>query len=196
MMKELNAKLHKLQEEISEKDHLQSMLRELNSQKQSLEWKVQELEAEKQKEELDVEKLEGRSLAVFFYNVIGKLDNKLTAERQEAYAAAVKYDAAVRELEAVKSDIAKIKKEWSVFGDCEREYQQLLKEKEKILKASGMPEAEEIFHLESKIIALNGKEREIEEALAAGEECYSLIKDILSELDSAEDWGFGDMLGG
>ena len=53
----------------------------------------------------DVDRLEGRSLSAFFYNVIGKMDEKLTQEKQEAYAARVKYDAAARELAGIEEDL-------------------------------------------------------------------------------------------
>lgn len=48
---------------------------------------VQALEKAKQSEQADVDRLEGRTLAAFFYNAIGKMEEKLTQERREAYAA-------------------------------------------------------------------------------------------------------------
>ena len=42
-----------------------------------------------------------RSLAAFFYHAVGRLDEQLDKERQEAYAAQVKYDAAAQELTAL-----------------------------------------------------------------------------------------------
>uniref|UniRef100_UPI0040572F2D hypothetical protein n=1 Tax=Acetatifactor sp. TaxID=1872090 RepID=UPI0040572F2D len=74
----------------------------MHKQQKDLTAKVTELEKRKQKEQTDVERLECGSLAAFFYNVIGKMDDKLTKEKQEAYEAAVKYDVAYRELQSVK----------------------------------------------------------------------------------------------
>ena len=88
-------KLATLQEKIARFRQLDAMLDELRKQRNDLSARVRELEVVKLDEQADVERLEGRSLASFFYNVIGKKDEQLSKERQEAYAARVKYDAAV-----------------------------------------------------------------------------------------------------
>lgn len=66
--------------------------------------------------------MKGRSLASFFYNMIGKMDEQLNKERQEAYAARVKYEAAARELEAVEEDLRRSKAELSGLRGCDRRY--------------------------------------------------------------------------
>ena len=97
--------LRELQRQVSRSKQLEARLSELRSQKNILSQQVKELEAIKLDEQKDVDRLEGRSLAAFFYNVIGKMDEKLDAERREAYVARVKYDAAVRELAGVEADL-------------------------------------------------------------------------------------------
>ena len=98
-------RLNELQEQIASKNRLETVLKALRKQQEELEEKVAELECKKWKEQADVECMEKRSLTNFFYYVVGKMDEKLTAERQEAYQAAVSYDVACKELEAVKKDI-------------------------------------------------------------------------------------------
>ena len=49
-------------------------------------YRLKKLEKSKLAEQADVDRLEGHSLAAFFYQVIGKMDEKLDKERQEAYA--------------------------------------------------------------------------------------------------------------
>ena len=85
--------LKQLRQQVSRKGHLNAMLKELVPQQRQLKERVVELESIKLNEQADVNRLEGRSLAAFFYNVVGKMDEKLDQERREAYAAAVKYDA-------------------------------------------------------------------------------------------------------
>ena len=80
-------------------------------------------------EQADVDRLEGRSLAAFFYNVVGKMDEKLTQERQEAYAARVRYDAAARELAGSEEDLARCHAELEELDGCEERYAALLREK-------------------------------------------------------------------
>ena len=76
--------LKTLQAKIARFKQLSSMIKELRSQRVNLSARVRELEAVKMDEQADVDRLEGRSLAAFFYNVIGKIDEQLNKERQEA----------------------------------------------------------------------------------------------------------------
>ena len=63
--------LQRLQAQTARAKQLESMLRELRGQQAALSARVRELDAVKRKEQVDVDRLEGRSLAAFFYNVIG-----------------------------------------------------------------------------------------------------------------------------
>ena len=75
---------------VCRKQHLEKVQEELMLQKNMLSVNVRKLKESCKKEQADVERLEGGSLSAFFYNVIGKMDEKLTKEREEAYAAKVK----------------------------------------------------------------------------------------------------------
>ena len=111
--------LKTLQAKIARFKQLSSMIKELRSQRDALSARVRELEAIKLDEQADVDRLEGRSLAAFFYNVIGKMDERLNQEREEAYAARVKFDAAARELEAVENDLRRCESEYNELRGCE-----------------------------------------------------------------------------
>ena len=111
-MRHYDEELRELQIQAASKNRLETVLKELEQQKNILEARVAELSAQKDKEQLDVERLEKNSLVNYFYQVVGKLDDKLTKERQEAYQACVKYDGAYGELQAVKADICA--KNWNM----------------------------------------------------------------------------------
>ena len=149
-----------------------------------------------QEEQADVDRLEGRSLAAFFYNVVGKMDEKLTKERQEAYAARVKYDAAARELAGAEEDLCRCQAELDTLGDCEVRYAALLREKTQAVKAAGGAVAEQILALEERSAYLESQERELREASAAGQNALSTAEQILESLNSAENWGTWDLVGG
>lgn len=102
--------LKTLQEKIARFRQLSSKIKELQTQRNVLSSRLRELETVKLAEQADVDRLEGRSLAAFFYHVVGKMDEQLDKERQEAYAAKVKYDAAARELEAAESDLCQYRR--------------------------------------------------------------------------------------
>ena len=189
-------KLRTLQEKISRSRQLSSMLKELHSQRDTLAARVHELETIKMDEQADVDRLEGRSLASFFYNVIGKMDEQLNKERQEAYAARVKYDAAAKELEAVESDILRYESEFNELRGCEREYEATLREKAEAVKAAGGNRAEDILKLEERSAFLESQKKELREAISAGNSARNIVESVLSSLDSAESWGTWDLLGG
>lgn len=191
-----NEKLRVLYDMMCRKKHLECVHEELIAQKGTLMERVHNLEEASLKEQADVEELEGGSLKAFFYNVIGKMDEKLTKEREEAYAAAVKYDAVVKELEKVEEDLAKNEKELETFDGCEAEYEELLAKKKDILKNSGHWVMEKVFEFERRITYLNNQERELEEALEAGVEAGRLVEDVLDCLNSADSWATFDIFGG
>lgn len=195
-MKFYDEQLQKLQERIARKRQLEAQVSELHTQHSTLSAHVQELEAIKTQERADVDKLEGRSLAAFFYHVIGKMDEQLNKEREEAYAARVKYDAAARELSAVEGELARYEAELADLHDCERQYDTVLKEKADAVKAAGGTAAEEILKAEERLAFLDSQSRELQEAVSVGSSALSTTDQVLSSLDSAEGWGTWDLLGG
>ena len=120
-----NEQLRVLYDMVCRKQHLEKLQEELLSQKNMLLEEVEKLKKSSLKEQADVERLEGGSLASFFYNVIGKMDEKLTKEREEAYAAKVKYDATARELSKVEIDLQKNEASLEELVGCEKEYEEL-----------------------------------------------------------------------
>ena len=189
-------RLQTLGRKLDEQRRLQSELRELYARRPALEKSVYELNQSRLKEQYDVEQLEGGSLAAFFYGVIGKKDEKLDKERAEAYAAAVKYDAAARELASVQEEIAHREAEVDELGDCEKEYERLLAEKTAAVKAGGSTEGLRILQIEEELARLSHRQKELSEAISAGQRAESCAQRILKRLSSAEGWGTWDMLGG
>lgn len=191
-----NEQLRILYDMVCRKKHLEKMRKELTEQKYLLSGNVTELNKVRLEEQADVDKLEGGSLAAFFYNVIGKMDEKLTKEREEAYLATVKYDAAVKEFEKVKEELLKNKEELNKLGNCVEQYEELLELKKERMKTTGHWAAEKIFEFEQKLTYLDNEERELNEALEAGEAAEKFTEDVLDSLSSAESWGTFDVLGG
>ncbi len=191
-----DSELQRMQKEIMEKKRLSAQLSDLLLQQAELEQKVTELGKVKQEEQEDVDRLQKGSLAVFFYKATGKIDEKLSKEQAEAYAAAVKYAAAERELEGVNYDIAECRRRLSELQWIEREYQRMIEEKAKQIKAENGPVVEQILQLERQIFFLQNQKKEIDEAINAGQAARSISQKILGDLQSAKDWGTWDMIGG
>ena len=191
-----NEQLKVLYDMVCRKQHLECKHAELLAQRSELLERVSKLKEASTKEQADVDKLEGRSLSAFFYNVIGKMDVKLTKEREEAYAASVKYDSAAKELQEVEADIQKKEEELQSLQGCEVEYEELLLKKKEAMLNSRHWAVEKVFEFEQRVTYLNNQERELDEALDAGEEAADLVEQVLDSLSSAESWGTFDILGG
>ena len=195
-MKFYDEQLQQLQDKISRKRQLEAKVSELRAQRSKLSGRARELESILLKEQADVEKLEGRSLAAFFYYVIGKSAEQINKEREEAYAAKVKYDAAARELAAVEEDLARSETELARLRNSEQQYASVLLEKAVAIKDAGGTTAEEILKLEERMAFLKTQNRELKEAVSAGNFALHTAKQVLSSLDSAEGWGTWDLIGG
>ena len=188
--------LQELQQKISTKKALEAKLNELHHQRRQFDREVISLREFFRQEQEDVERLEGRSLSNYYYQVIGKLDSKLDKERQEAYAARVKLDAAERELAGIETDIQEIQEKLSEIRVAEACYKEELEKKRVAMRGSGTAVADQIAELEQKIAAQEAQRREIREAISAGTSARSTVDHILFKLDSADGWNTWDMFGG
>ncbi len=185
-----------LQQKVVNKKRNESRLKELRTQRENLSNKVDELRKIKCAEEADVKRMEGNSLAAFFYTLIGKKEDKLDQEKIEAYAANVKFDAAVHELSVVEEDILRIEAELNQARGCETEYEKELTAKKEVIKSSFSLQSDDIFKREKRISTLESQKKEINEALSVGKNVLTITEQILSKLASAEGWGTWDLIGG
>ena len=188
--------LKQLQQQTAEKKRLEGKLRELYMQRTVLQKQVEKLEQEKLTEQADVDRLENHSLSALFYQLVGRLDEKLDKERQEAYAAWAKYDAAVRELDSVEAEIAVCEERAAQLQDCEQQYQEALQKKAAEIRSSGNVAAQELLRGEVRISELENRIKEIQEAVNTGETALHTAEGVLKALDSAEGWSHWDILGG
>ena len=195
-MKYYDNDLQSLQQEVMEKGRVEAKLKDLRAQKSELQKKTARLEQEKWEEQEDVDQLNGKSLKGLFYRVTGKLGEKLSEEEAEAYAAAVKYDTAKRELETLEGEISHCERRLADLRDCGSRYKDMLREKMEAVKASGTPEAAQIMEREKNIAGMENRQRELVEAVSAGERAFSIAQEVLKDLDSAKSWSTMDLVSG
>lgn len=195
-MTQFDTVLQDLQEKVARKQKLSAMLDELKPVRRRLEVRVQELDAVRIKEQTDVDKLEGGSLAAFFYNVIGKMDEHLDKEREEAYAAAVRYDTAFREMETVEQDIRRYQEEMRGLAGVEVAYRKALQDKRDAIKAGGSAVAQEIDRLEEQLRGYKVMGKELREAISAGTQARSAARQVCKKLDDADMHATWDKWGG
>lgn len=189
--------LDQLREKMARKRKLSTEVAALEDQRSGLAARVQQLKEETYKEQLDVDHLENFSAAKLFYQIMGKLDERLEKEQAELYAAALRYDSARQELHAVEADLAARREELSLLGNCEAEYNRLLEARARELRQDPQsPTARRLLALEERQAQLTARSKELQEAIQAGYDALSDISSIESALSSAEGWGTWDVFGG
>lgn len=188
--------LQRLQQEMMEKERADAKLADLYIQQNELEKKAADLKKIMEDEQEDVDRLNRKSLTAFLYRASGKMGEKLSKEEEEAFAAAVKYDATAKELQAVEEDIAYYEKQASGLSDCKIQYERMLEAKKEEIKESGNIEAGKILEMERQIAAIENRRKEVKEAISAGERARSIAEETLEGLQSAKNWGMVDLIGG
>ena len=186
-------RLKELHRQKLQKKRLQAMELELERQRAEAAKKAAELNTIKKKEQLDVDKLEGKSIKALFATLAGNKEEKLSQERQEAYAAAMKHDAAQRDLQGIIRDLEHCKIELEKIEGIEEEYELLLEERKNSIKQEASRRTNEVLVLEKQMEDLSHEIVELEEALDVGYRAFDLIESIVSELQEAYNWAETDL---
>lgn len=195
-MKCYDQELRRLSEQCSRKKKLEASAAELEEQCRIYSARTRELKEILEKEQANVDRLEEGSLSAFFYNVMGKMDEKKAKEERELYAARLKYQNGIRELEGAQTELESCRRELDTLMGCEERYASLFREKTAAIKKAGGGIAERILRLESREDYLQNQKRELLEAITAGRTALDCTDRILESLDSAEGWGTWDLFGG
>lgn len=188
--------LRELKRKVLREEELRNVLWSLYDRCEEVADRVKELDASRLKEQKDVDKLEGRTLSSFMYAVAGRKEERLDKERQEAYAAQIKYEAAYKELKALEDDVSNKENELKSLKDCKLRYDVMLADKLHIIKKSGSTDASVVIDLQENIFYIDNQKREIEEAVKEAKKAYDIAESVISKLNSAGDWSTFDMLGG
>lgn len=195
-MTDYNSQLNALHEKLAHKAKLKAMLQSLYTQLEDLRQEERRLAGIRSAEQEDVDKLERISLSSIIASIAGNKEEKLSRERAEAYAAALKHDAAVQQAEEVEQKIFSLNTELQSLSGTEQEYETVLAAKRDALKASDPTCGAEICRIEDRLAAIAAEKKEIDEAQSAGKNVLWKLSAIEKNLSSAEGWGTWDMLGG
>jgi DNA repair exonuclease SbcCD ATPase subunit len=196
MLKELNQRLLEIKElqrqQRKLQDHLKDTLDSLEQQRSRL----AELEIALGKEDRDVKQLEDLSIKGLFYTVLGSKEEQLQKERQEFLAAKLKHDQSQYQVDALAREAAHLKDQLSRLSDVDERYQSVLAQKADLLAHSDDPQAKKLLDLSEQLADAQSENREIREALDAGQAASNGLKHVVDAMQSASGWGVWDMLGG
>lgn len=195
MIDEYRAKLAQLAPLHLRHRKIDSMLQSIKEEKEDIAQRMLLLEAALQKEEADVAKFERLTLTSLLSRFLGKQDARLAKEEQEALAARLKYEAAVRQLDDCEQRRLALEREKEELAPDVDRYEEVF-EQLRVLLREDAAAGEALCTLERQYEQTTGLLRELAEAAEAGHEAIRRIAPIESSLRSAESWGNWDLVGG
>ncbi|MCL6457514.1 MAG: hypothetical protein K6T85_05860 [Gorillibacterium sp.] len=196
MFTELNERLKRVKEKERNHSKWQERLTVLNRERTSQERSVQELEREWLKEHEDVEKLRNGSLSGFILTILNKKAERLLKEEMESVQAKAKHEAAIASVRFTQEEIRTALERIAEASGWEEEYEQIIRDKERLLKEHSPQTAEQMDKLVNRRIVLSTENQELVEAIHAGRALLIPLVEAEKCLNSARNWGTYDMLGG
>lgn len=184
--------IKELYEKVKLKEHTQNKLKELYTRRDELINKVDVLKKSMIKEQKDVDSLEKGTLTAFFFEIRGTKEQKLDKERAEAYEAKMKYDNAVYQLSETNAHIEHYEQQINALQGCEQNYENALRKRQAELRNHNP----KILQLEENIASSKLLQKEVTEAIQAGEKANEIAMQVLSKLKDADSWAIYDMVGG
>ena len=196
MLQDLSNQLSKTIEQKRLKDKLERDLRWIEIELQERSAQYAAIREQLDKEIVDVEKLECTSLTALFYAVLGSREQQLEKERQELLSAQLLYQQTKKQVEYLEWQQNTLRQQLDKLTGIETEYQALLSKKEQLLRQTDRVLARELIECAEKIANLNAEVKELAEAITAGNDVISSLAQVINSLESAENWGTWDILGG
>ena len=120
--------LQELQEKLAGREALEAELESLHQKASELNERLRLEKLNLEYEQSDVEALESNTLKSFFYTAIGKKEERLMKEEDEAEEAKEQYEGTLKELEQVNASIKRIEIELRNLKWAERDYNNLVKD--------------------------------------------------------------------
>jgi hypothetical protein len=196
MLQELSARLSNIIEQKRLKKKLEQDLHATKTELRDKSVRLASLKAQLDKEKVDVEKLEHTSLIALFYSILGSREQQLEKERQELLSAQLLYQQTKHQVEFLEQEQNNLLQQLDKLQNVDSDYGLLLSEKERFLQQSNQTIASELLEFSEQIANLNSEVKEINEAIIAGNNVILVLEQVIESLESAENWGTWDMLGG
>ena len=186
--------LHRLQQDTRRKHELEDRIRELEGRLQTLAARTGQLTQQAEEEQQDVDRLEQGGLTSLLYSALGRREEKLEQEREEADTARQRLYAAQAEQAAAERELRRAAEELRRLDGCEEAYRRALDAKAGALETT--PAGRELADRRERLTRTERQLREIREALNAGAAVQSTLETLSRQLNSASELGTWDMFGG
>lgn len=195
-LQEIDQAIARLTAAEARRKQLTAQIEELHRQRGERQAKVDETAAIFRKEQDDVDKLEKGGLRALLLSLTGDKEERLDQERREALAAKFQYDQARSDLEYLEDKLSDLIREREGLLSAPSQLEELWEEKAELVKSMGGPRGEQLVALDRERTDLAHQQKELGEAISAGENAKHLLGQVQDDLDSARSWGTWDMLGG
>ena len=195
-MSDINDRLMQAKERLRKKRKLDSMLHGQQAMLKEEQHQCRRHEQVLAAERADVQQLEGFSLTGLFYSILGTKEERLERERQEHLAARLKHEACTAAVSEIQQEIERLQRELTAYTEAQDEYERLIEEKRQLIDSAADGRAEKLIDVSERLADLEADQKEIQEAVRAGETAERALRKVQRELQSAENWGTWDLLGG
>lgn len=196
MFTEINAQLIEIKGDLRKKQKYEVQIEDFQKELKLVEERISELKILYKSEEKDVTQLEKMTLKNLFALLSGTKDEKLSKEKQELITAGHRLEEANKTKSEIDSAILELNNKLHTLDNAETRYNQILSEKENMIKTSHSRHADEIFDLSEQEGNLKAYIQELEEAIVAGSRVKRDLLEVKNSLEKANDWGTFDMFGG
>ena len=183
---ECNEELRQLHRLLQRKTELEEMRVTLRKKQSELTSELKERKRSAKAEQRNVDRLERPSVTALVYHATGKLEQQLTSERAEAKAAQEEYEAAVRKMEDIESQLRDAEAQLTALENGQQRYGQLLEQKRNAIKAAGGADADKIRGKEQTLAFLEGQITHLKEAYTAGRVARGALDSVISSLKQAD----------
>lgn len=196
MLGELNRQLMDVKEKMRIKQKFLAAHKDIDQKLSAQKSRLVELEKKLRKEDKDVRKLEGLSLTGIFLGILGSKEEQLEIERQEYLAAKLRFDECKDGISVLEEQLADVNQKLGQLNDTDRQYEAVIKEKEKFVLYKSSAGSREIIRFSEEIADTQSDIRELKEAITAGNAVLAEMDKVIDSLRDAKDWGVWDMLAG
>lgn len=195
-LSQINEQLRELAGQQAEARGLEVRLNDLRAQYEERQARVEETARRFREEQEDVDRLERGGLRAFLMNLTGDKEERLSRERRAALAAKCQYDQATSDLDELDRSIRELLRRREQLRTDGAKLEALRREKAELLKQEGGAGGARLAELDRALERTESQHREVAEALRAGRQAEVALSAVLNSLDSAEEWGLVDMMGG
>ena len=192
----IHAELVQAEEALLRWNKLTASTRALTAERQERREALNKAEQVLAKEHADVEELESFSLKALLAALSGDKAERLSRERREELAAQLRRDQARRDLADIEARLQSAEADLEGHSDPSGRIAALREEKADCLRRSGGQTGARLAQLDEQISEVHIRQKDLSEALGAGQQVLTDLDWMARALDSAEDLGVWDMWGG